>query len=185
MACIFCLGSLAFSLSPNPHLLALSRILLGFAVGGSSQVTPMYIAELAPPSRRGRLVISFNLSIGVGILVANIVGFTLLDIWTWRWMIAVAIFPAIILFLCMLRLPESPRWLAENISMDRARAVLERSGKRAPTSPSSSTKSGKLWRKAAAAKKPVGACCWSPGFARLPSPLLALRPSRNLAAWRR
>ena len=126
VACVFCLGSLASSLSPNPYLLALSRILLGFAVGGSSQVTPMYIAELAPPARRGRLVISFNLSIGIGILVANIVGFTLQDIWTWRWMIAAAVFPAIILFLCMLMLPESPRWLAENISMEKAREVLER-----------------------------------------------------------
>jgi len=125
VACIFCAGSLASSLSPNPQLLALSRILLGFAVGGSSQVTPMYIAELAPPTRRGRLVISFNLSIGVGILVANIVGFTLQDVWTWRWMIAAAVFPAIVLLLCMLRLPESPRWLAENVSMERARAVLE------------------------------------------------------------
>ncbi len=126
VACIFCAGSLASSLSPSPQLLALSRILLGFAVGGSSQVTPMYIAELAPPSRRGRLVISFNLSIGVGILVANIVGFTLQDVWSWRWMIAVAVFPAMILFVLMLWLPESPRWLAENISMERARAVLER-----------------------------------------------------------
>ena len=126
VACVFCLGSLASSLSPNSHLLALSRVLLGFAVGGSSQVTPMYIAELAPPRRRGRLVISFNLSIGVGILIANIVGFTLQDIWTWRWMIAAAVVPAIVLFLCMLALPESPRWLAENVSLDRARAVLER-----------------------------------------------------------
>jgi sugar porter (SP) family MFS transporter len=125
VACIFCAGSLASSLSPSPQVLALSRILLGFAVGGSSQVTPMYIAELAPPSRRGRLVISFNLSIGVGILVANIVGFTLQDVWSWRWMIAAAVFPAIVLFLCMLMLPESPRWLAENVSMEKARAVLE------------------------------------------------------------
>jgi len=125
VACVFGAGSLASSLSPNAHLLALARILLGFAVGGSSQVTPMYIAELAPPARRGRLVISFNLSIGIGILVANIVGFTLQDIWTWRWMIAVAVVPAVVLFLCMLMLPESPRWLAENVSMEKARAVLE------------------------------------------------------------
>lgn len=126
VACVFCAGSLCSSISPSPYLLALSRILLGFAVGGSSQVTPMYIAELAPRQRRGRLVISFNLSIGVGILVANIVGFTLQDIWSWRMMIAVAVVPAIILLLCMLRLPESPRWLAENVSMDAARRVLER-----------------------------------------------------------
>jgi sugar porter (SP) family MFS transporter len=126
VACVFCAGSLASSLAPSPLLLALSRILLGFAVGGSSQVTPMYIAELAPPSRRGRLVISFNLSIGIGILVANIVGYTLQDVWSWRWMIAAAVLPAIILLLSMLRLPESPRWLAENVSMEKARSVLER-----------------------------------------------------------
>jgi len=126
VACVFCAGSFCSSISASPYLLALSRILLGFAVGGSSQVTPMYIAELAPRQRRGRLVISFNLSIGVGILVANIVGFMLQDLWSWRMMIAVAVVPAIVLLLCMLRLPESPRWLAENVSMDAARKVLER-----------------------------------------------------------
>lgn len=126
VACVFCAGSFCSSISPTPQLLALSRILLGFAVGGSSQVTPMYIAELAPRERRGKLVISFNLSIGVGILVANIVGFTLQDVWTWRWMIAVAMVPAMVLLLCMLWLPESPRWLAENVSIDAARKALER-----------------------------------------------------------
>ena len=125
VAVVFCLGALASSLSPTPVLLALSRVLLGFAVGGSSQVTPMYIAELAPPKQRGRLVISFNLAIGVGILIANVVGFTLHSYWSWRVMIAVAIVPAIVLLLCMLRLPESPRWLAENVSLGAARAVLE------------------------------------------------------------
>ena len=125
VAVIFCLGALASSNSPTPLLLSLSRVLLGLAVGGSSQVTPMYIAELAPPLSRGRLVLSFNLAIGVGILVANIVGVTLHAYWSWRWMIAVAIFPAIALLLLMLRLPESPRWLAEHVSLDRARHVLE------------------------------------------------------------
>ncbi len=125
VAVVFCLGALASSLSPSAVLLALSRVLLGFAVGGSSQVTPMYIAELAPPKDRGRLVISFNLAIGVGILVANTVDFTLHNVWSWRVMIAVAMFPAIILLLCMTRLPESPRWLAENVSFDQARKVLE------------------------------------------------------------
>ena len=125
VAGVFCIGALASSLSPTPLLLSLSRIFLGFAVGGSSQVTPMYIAELAPPRDRGRLVISFNLAIGIGILVANIVGATLHDHWSWRWMIAVAIFPAVALLLCMMRLPESPRWLAEHVSFPAAQRVLE------------------------------------------------------------
>ena len=125
VAMVFCLGALASSLSPTPLLLSVARVCLGFAVGGSSQVTPMYIAELAPARDRGRLVISFNLAIGIGILVANIVGATMHDRVSWRWMIAVAIFPAMALLLFMLRLPESPRWLAENISMPAARKVLE------------------------------------------------------------
>lgn len=125
VACVFCAGSLCSSLAPTPQFLVISRILLGFAVGGSSQVTPMYIAELAPRQWRGRLVISFNLSIAIGILVANVVGFTLQNLWTWRWMIAVAVIPAAALFLFMLRLPESPRWLAENVSINAARSVLE------------------------------------------------------------
>src|ERR1035437_1871374 len=126
VACVFCAGSICSSISASPYLLALSRILLGFAVGGSSQVTPMYIAELAPRQRRGRLVISFNLSIGVGILVANIVGFMLQDLWSWRMMIGAAVVPAVVLFMCMLHLPESPRWLAENVSIEEARSVLKR-----------------------------------------------------------
>jgi sugar porter (SP) family MFS transporter len=126
VAFVFCVGSLASSISPNPISLAFSRVLLGFAVGGSSQVTPMYIAELAPRELRGRLVISFNLSIAIGILIANIVGYTLQELWTWRWMIAVAIIPAIVLLLSMLRLPESPRWLAENVSIDAAYEALSK-----------------------------------------------------------
>jgi sugar porter (SP) family MFS transporter len=126
VAVVFLIGAAASAMSGSATALAISRVFLGLAVGGSSQIVPVYIAELAPAARRGRLVISFNLAIGIGILVANIVGFTLHDIWSWRTMIAVAILPALLLLLGMVRLPESPRWLVEQNRAPEARAVLDR-----------------------------------------------------------
>ncbi|MHB0730427.1 sugar porter family MFS transporter, partial [Roseomonas mucosa] len=122
VATVFCLGALASSLARSPLELSLSRVFLGLAVGGSSQVVPVYIAELAPAARRGRLVITFNLAIGIGILLANVVGVALHGLWSWRMMIAVAILPAALLLLAMLRLPESPRWL---VGADRPREARE------------------------------------------------------------
>jgi MFS family permease len=180
VACVFCAGSLASSLAPSPLLLALARILLGFAVGGSSQVTPMYIAELAPPSRRGRLVISFNLSIGIGILVANIVGFTLQDVWSWRWMIVAAVLPAIVLLLCMLRLPESPRWLAENVSIEKARSVLKQVRDNESDVNFELDEIRQVVAEGGSGKK----ASWSHGVAPPPWPRLAWRLSRNSVDWK-
>lgn len=74
VAFIFAVGVLWSAQSPSMAWLVMARLLLGFAVGGSSQIVPVYIAELATSEKRGRLVTFFNISIGVGILVASIVG---------------------------------------------------------------------------------------------------------------
>ena len=111
VAMVFALGVVFCSLSPSALWLGLSRLFLGFAVGGASQIVPVYIAELAPPERRGGLVTYFNISIGIGILGAALVGTFLRDVWNWRTMIVIAVIPAIALVLGMVRLPESPRWL--------------------------------------------------------------------------
>jgi sugar porter (SP) family MFS transporter len=84
----------------------------------------MYISELAPQHRRGNLVTMFNVAIGVGILLASIVGFGLHDVWSWRTMIAVAAIPAGIVFVAMAFMPRSPRWAAENIGIQAAIDVL-------------------------------------------------------------
>jgi MFS family permease len=78
---VFVAGTLACSLSPNEQTLALSRILLGAAVGGATQTVPMFVAELSPPQVRGRLVLAFQVAIGVGILTATIVGASQLLDW--------------------------------------------------------------------------------------------------------
>ncbi|OIK04753.1 sugar porter family MFS transporter [Streptomyces monashensis] len=119
MICVvFVLGSLASSLAPTAVALALARVLLGFAVGGATQTVPMYVAELAPKSIRGRLVLCFQLAIGVGIVIATLVGAS--ETVSWREAIGAAAAPALVMLLLQLRLPESPRWLVLKFGLGRA-----------------------------------------------------------------
>jgi len=128
MICVvFVLGSLASSLAPTAVALALARVLLGFAVGGATQTVPVYVAELAPKSIRGRLVLCFQLAIGVGIVIATLVGAS--EAISWREAIGAAAAPALVMLLLQLRLPESPRWLVLKFGLGRveeAQKVLYR-----------------------------------------------------------
>jgi sugar porter (SP) family MFS transporter len=124
LAVVFAVGSAWCAFSPNPVVLSLGRLVLGFAVGGATQTAPMYVAELAPPKFRGRLVLAFQIAIGVGIVIATIVGAS--ESISWRWSIGIAAVPALIMLVLLLRLPESPRWLVKQDDRDGARDVLER-----------------------------------------------------------
>ena len=124
LAVVFAIGSTWCALSPNPVVLSLGRLVLGFAVGGATQTAPMYVAELAPPKFRGRLVLAFQIAIGVGIVIATIVGAS--ESIDWRWSIGLAAVPALIMLALLLKLPESPRWLVKQDDRDEARSVLER-----------------------------------------------------------
>ncbi len=103
-----------------------ARILGGLAVGIASILSPMYIAELAPAKYRGSLVSLNQLAIVIGILVAFFTNYMLVDtgINNWRWMLLVMTFPAILLFLSLFMVPESPRWLVARQRNDEALAVL-------------------------------------------------------------
>ncbi|PLZ03151.1 MFS transporter [Burkholderia sp. WAC0059] len=124
VATIYAVGVVAASLSPDVQWLVLSRLVLGIAVGGSTQIVPAYIAELAEADRRGRTVTYFNVSIGVGILLAAIVGVAGDDLVSWRWMFGVAVVPSLALLFGMTRLPFSPRWLVEQDRVRDAHAAL-------------------------------------------------------------
>ena len=124
LACVFAVGALAASLSPTTWTLSLSRVVLGFAVGGATQTVPMFVAELAPKERRGRLVLTFQVGIGVGIVVATLIGAS--QDFSWRLSIGMATVPALLMLILMLGLPESPRWLVKHGDRDTARRVLER-----------------------------------------------------------
>ncbi|GAA2175500.1 sugar porter family MFS transporter [Agrococcus versicolor] len=131
LAILFFLGAIVVVASPSLEVLVVGRVLLGLAVGGASTVVPVYLAELAPHEIRGSLSGRNEVAIVVGQLAAFVVnailGATLghLD-GVWRVMFAVCALPAAALFVGMLRMPESPRWLVDHGRRDEALAVLER-----------------------------------------------------------
>lgn len=123
---LFVIATMGCALAPNATTLVLSRGFLGIAIGISSLVVPSYIAEMSPPHRRGTLVSLHQFMVTVGILVAYIVGYTLSTSESWRWMLGIATVPAILMFIGLLGLPESPRWLLTHGRADEARSVLAR-----------------------------------------------------------
>jgi SP family arabinose:H+ symporter-like MFS transporter len=108
------------------------RILSGIAVGGSSVISPTYIAEISPASWRGRLVGSFQFNVVFGILLAYLSNYVVAQLvqnaTAWRWMFAVAAFPALVFWLALFFIPESPRWLVQKGNAPEALRVLARIG---------------------------------------------------------
>jgi MFS transporter, SP family, major inositol transporter len=127
----FVAGAIACALAPDRSALAAFRFLLGLAVGGASVVVPTYLAELAPPEIRGRLVTQNELMIVSGQLLAFAVNAVIAQVWgeshtVWRWMLGVAAVPGVVLALGAVFLPESPRWLIARARPAEAEAVLGR-----------------------------------------------------------
>ena len=114
----------------------ISRIIGGLAIGASIITAPVYVAEVAPPQYRGRLVGLNQFTIVLGISVAYFSNYFLLDIGenNWRWMLGVEAVPAVLYFLLLLRVPESPRWLVMQGREVTAREVIERLVDRAQAS---------------------------------------------------
>src|SRR3712207_1079144 len=129
LAVIFFVGTMGCVFAPNLEVMVPSRVILGFAVGGASVTVPVYLAELAPTERRGSLAGRGELAIVVGQMLAFIINAIIGTVWgehagVWRYMLAVAAIPAVALFVGMLRMPESPRWLISKNRHDEALAVL-------------------------------------------------------------
>jgi sugar porter (SP) family MFS transporter len=124
-AFIFALGALFSAFAINAFILTVARIILGTAVGGASALVPLYLAEMSPTKQRGALSTLNQLMITIGILSAYIVNLALANInGGWRIMLGFAAFPATILFLGTLYLPESPRWLLSKNKNNKAIEIL-------------------------------------------------------------
>jgi MFS transporter, SP family, arabinose:H+ symporter len=124
-AVLYAISAIASAIAPTFFLLVVARMIGGFGVGASLILAPMYIAEIAPPSMRGRMV-SFNqLNIVIGISVAFFTNYLILqlgqssadwvqifkfDAYNWRWMLGLETLPAILYFFGLIFVPESPRW---------------------------------------------------------------------------
>src|SRR5581483_7933377 len=125
-AVIFALGALGSGLAPDVAWLAASRVVLGLGIGGASFVAPLYISEVAPVSVRGALVSLNQLMITIGIVLSYGVDLALAPAGAWRWMLGLAVVPAVTLLLGMAFMPETPRWLQRRGLHEPARAVLQR-----------------------------------------------------------
>jgi len=127
-AVLFFLGAVGTSIAPSVGIMVCARIILGLAVGAASVTVPLYLAEMAPAHRRGRMVTINELMIVSGQFLAfvinTVIDQTLGGAHVWRWMLAVAAIPAILLFAGLFFLPESPRWFAVKGRFDDVRRVL-------------------------------------------------------------
>ncbi|MBR2648754.1 MAG: sugar porter family MFS transporter [Sediminibacterium sp.] len=111
---LFLLTSVGAALAQDVYTFMVFRFISGLSIGASSVVAPVYISEIAPAKYRGRMVISFQLNVVTGILVAYGSNYLLAGVGganDWRWMLGVVAIPSALFSACMLLVPETPRWL--------------------------------------------------------------------------
>ncbi|MDC0601422.1 sugar porter family MFS transporter [Aliiglaciecola sp.] len=140
-ALLFLVSAVLSALAPSFITLVIARMLGGLGVGAALIIAPMYIAELAPAKYRGRLVSLNQLNIVVGITVAFFSNYLILSMgsseqtwvqnlnineWNWRWMLGIEAVPALLYFIALMFVPESPRWLLLKGRDQDARQVMSK-----------------------------------------------------------
>lgn len=132
MAVLYLLSALGCAAAWSWIALVVFRFICGLAIGGSSVLGPMYIAEIAPASWRGRLVGFFQFNIVFGILIAYLSNYLIgqlnLGPSEWRWDLGVTAIPAAFFFLMLFFIPRSPRWLVKKQRTAEALEVLRLTG---------------------------------------------------------
>lgn len=142
-AVLFFISALGCALAPSFTILILARILGGMAVGVASNVVPMYLSEISPADIRGRLVTCYQLAVTVGILTAYLSNWSLLTLFPaeqaginesmfsfifgdqiWRGMFGLEVIPAVLFFIGLFFVPDSPRWLLKQGREDEGREIL-------------------------------------------------------------
>lgn len=124
IAIISTLGSIGSALATNIFWIILGRTVGGVAMGMISVTMTLYISEISPAKSRGRLVTISTFAITFGILISYIVNYGFSKSGSWQWMFGLAAIPAFVQGICMLFLPESPRWLVKKGLTEKARSVL-------------------------------------------------------------
>lgn len=139
----YAVSALLSALAPGFEVLVFARMLGGFAVGSSLIIAPMYIAEISPAEQRGRMVSINQLNIVIGFSAAYFCNYYILqwsgsdsawvksigldqDTLVWRWMFSAELVPALLYFLFMFFVPESPRWLLMKGKHEEAEKIIAR-----------------------------------------------------------
>jgi sugar porter (SP) family MFS transporter len=132
MALLYIISALGCAFAWNWSALIAFRFIGGLAIGGSSVIGPMYIAEISPADWRGRLVGFFQVNVVVGILLAYmsnaLIGAMHFGADQWRWQLGVSGIPALLFLITLYFIPRSPRWLVMKKHLDEALEVLELTG---------------------------------------------------------
>jgi sugar porter (SP) family MFS transporter len=144
-ALLFVISAAGTSIADSLNMFICFRIVGGVGIGLASTLSPMYIAEISPADRRGKMVAINQLTIVLGILAAQLVNLVIaepvstlasstdiLQSWNgqsgWRYMFGAELVPATIFLLLMFMVPESPRWLSKVNKTDKALEVLNKIG---------------------------------------------------------
>lgn len=127
-ALLFAISGIGVAFSHTLVAFILFRIIGGIGVGAAAMVSPMYIAEIAPSSERGRLVALYQLAIVTGILLAYFTNYGLNDtgVNNWRWMFGSQLIPSLLFLIMLFFVPESPRWLVGKDRIKESMVVLQK-----------------------------------------------------------
>ncbi|OQP62847.1 MFS transporter [Niastella vici] len=128
IAAMYLVSSLGTAFSTNWYVFLFFRFFGGLGVGASSVTAPVYISEIAPAEKRGRLVALFQFNIVLGILLSYFSNYLIGQEGetAWRWMLGVQAFPSLLFLILLQLVPESPRWLIlRKGKLEEAAAVLK------------------------------------------------------------
>lgn len=130
-AILYIISAIGSALATSSLMLTVFRVLSGLAVGATSVVGPIYISEVSPAAKRGTLVSMNQFAITIGIVLAYLIDFLVMDLGenSWRYMLAVpAVFGVVYLVFLLSSFPPSPRWLLSKNRRDEAISILEKIG---------------------------------------------------------
>lgn len=124
---LFFVGAVIMASAPNPASLIVGRVFVGLGVGMASMTAPLYISEASPAKVRGALVSTNGFLITGGQFLSYLINLAFTKApGTWRWMLGIAGLPALLQFVLMYFLPESPRWLYRKGREEEAKAILRK-----------------------------------------------------------
>ena len=127
LAFIFALGSFLCSISQSAEFLVFSRMFTGLALGIASFACPLYLSELSPKDKRGRIVSFYQLALTFGILFSYFSNYFCSNFeLNWRIMLFIGLIPALVLFLGIMFSKDTPRWLVMKGRIEEAKEILKK-----------------------------------------------------------